>query len=162
MKDVPGFPDDRILDDEHGLGVHLGDTLSPGAATAVAAAAKWGKYYLYLLLAYFVLLFGFQLFTFGSIAATGGEAAVDLLSLFPFIFVSLLLYAYPVIKMWGFTHKAPKALAADSQALFTDAFDNLQSVYKYIAIFTIVILAFYALSIGLAIVGGIAGAALGG
>ena len=147
---------DRILDDDTGLGLHHGDALSPGAADAVANAARWGKYYLYLALGYLVLSFGVQLFTLGSLGAAteelGGAAnpfgagfIVGQL-VFTLVFV-LLLYAYPVFKFWRFTHDTPGALAEQSQARFTGAIDSLRSVYKYIGVALLIFIGIYALMI---------------
>lgn len=162
---ISPMADDPILDDELGLEIHHASTLSPGAANAVAMAAKWGKYYLYIILAYFVISFGFQLVAFAGVGAAAGGlggdaaagAAVGLAPLVSVVIFSLLLYAYPVIKFWGFTHDTPGALAAASQPAFTGAIDKLRSVYKYIGIFLIVILGIYALLfIGLLLFGGLA------
>ena len=154
--------DDRILDDGPGLEIHHASTLSTGAAAAVLEAAKWGKYYLYLILAYFVVSFGFQFVTFAGVAAgglggdAGAGAALGLAPLLAVVVFSLALYAYPVIKFWGFTHDTPGAVAADSQRDFVAAIDKLRTTYKYIGIFLIVVFGFYALIfIGALLFGGL-------
>ena len=156
--------DDRILDDEHGLEIHRGDALSPAAAAAVTEAARWGKYYLYLLLAYLVLSLGFQLVTVGLAGAAAGgvdeaAGAGAALGIVPLLFGVLFLlafYAYPLLKFWTFAHETPRALAADSQGGFVRGVDSLRSVFKYIGVIFLAIVALYALLfIGVIVLGGI-------
>ena len=156
--------DDRILDDELGLEIHHGATLSSSAATAVAAAARWGRYYLYLLIGYLVLSFGFQLVTVGLTGAAAGgvdgaAGAGAALGIVPLLFLFLFFlafYLYPLLKFWTFTHETPRALAADSQGGFVRAVDSLRSVYKYIGVIFLAVVALYALLfIGIILLGGL-------
>lgn len=149
----PVTTDDHILDDEAGLGLSRGDTLSTAVATAITKAATWGKYSLYGSLAYLVLSPLMPLLGIGATAAAfqdandelGGQGAAAIIGGLVTVYgILLALYLYPVIRFWGFTHKTPAAIAGGAQAQFVDQIDDLRSVLKYIGVFTLVILGFYA------------------
>ncbi len=146
--------DDPILDDEPGLGLSRGDTLSAGAAAAITKAARWGRYYLYAALAYLVITMLMPLIGIGSTAAAfeeandemGGQGAAAVIGGIVVVYaIMLALYLYPIIKFWGFTHKTPVAIAADAQTQFVDGIDDLRAVLKYLGIFTLVVAGFYAI-----------------
>lgn len=156
--------DDHILDDEPGLGLSRGETLSPGAAAAITSAARWGKLYLYAMLAYLAISLLLPLLGIGATAAAFEGAADELGSQGPgamlgglvMVYVVLLaFYLYPIIKFWGFTHKTPEAIAADIQAKFVDGVDDLRSVFKYIGIFILALLALYAVLLVFAVAVGL-------
>lgn len=58
-----------------------------------------------------------------------------------------LLYVYPIKKMLGFVRNTRNAVSVASQTSLEDAFKDMHSVLKYWGIFTIVMLAFYAIAI---------------
>ena len=58
-----------------------------------------------------------------------------------------LLYVYPIKKMLGFVRNTRNAVSVASQTALEDAFKDMHSVLKYWGIFTIVMLAFYAIAI---------------
>lgn len=148
---------DLILDE--GAGLASGDVLEPRTAAAIEKTARWARYYLYIMLAYFALLLLFSVLGIGGAATAGAEAAAAgiVSTLFSFG-IMLLLVGYPLYKLWGFTSKAPRALRTGSQETLTEAVSNMRSVYKFTGIVMIVTLAIYALAILFALVAG--GAAL--
>ncbi len=157
--------DDYILDDGAGLGLSRGETLSAGAAAAIARAARFGKYYLYALLAYLAISLLTPLLGIGATAEAfeeagdglGGQDRAAMLGGLIFVYAMILaLYLYPTIMFWGFTHKTPAGLAADAQATVVEGLDNLRSTVKYIGVFTLVVLAFYAVAAALIVAVGLA------
>ena len=62
-----------------------------------------------------------------------------------FYFILALVYFFPTIYLFRFSKKMQVALTREDEGVLTDAFENLKSVFKFWGIFTIVIMAFYAL-----------------
>jgi|SRR5690606_27013447 len=56
-----------------------------------------------------------------------------------------LLYFFPVYYLFVFSKKMKSALKANNHNDFTTAFSNLKSHYKFIGIFTIIIISIYVL-----------------
>jgi hypothetical protein len=56
-----------------------------------------------------------------------------------------LLYFFPVLYLFNFSKKMKNALSNNKTVDFTLAFKNLKSHYKFIGIFTIVIISMYVL-----------------
>jgi len=75
------------------------------------------------------------------------------------IIVSSLLFIFPTVYLLKFASKTKEALADKNTEKLTEAFENHKSFYKFIGIFTIIVISFYILFFIFAIIGGIAGAA---
>ena len=64
-----------------------------------------------------------------------------------------LLYFFPVLYLFNFSRKMKNALSSSRTDDFTSAFKNLKSHYKFLGIFTIVIISMYVLMFLFAIIG---------
>lgn len=58
-----------------------------------------------------------------------------------------LLYFFPCLFLYRFSVQMKTALAAENQENLTSAFQNLKSMFKFVGILTIIVLAFYALGL---------------
>lgn len=80
------------------------------------------------------------------------------MSLFGIIYLAMAaLYFFPTYYLYLFSQKMKNALANSSQNDLETGFENLKSFFKFMGIFTIVIMSLYVLMI---LIGMIAGAAL--
>jgi len=107
--------------------------------------ARWGK---------FLSIVGFVFTGLGAIGLLfslfGGStyqsiyAPVWQRSIFPLLMVvMILLYFFPCLYLFNFSTKMKLALRTDDQLYMTTAFKNLKSCFKFVGIFTIVMLAIY-------------------
>ena len=77
-----------------------------------------------------------------------------------FIYVIIaLIYFFPISYLFKFAKKMKNALKSSDNTELTSAFSNLKSHYKFIGIFTIIILSLYVLIFIIGIAGGLAAAA---
>ena len=131
--------EDHILD-AGTLAVRGGgeNQLSEGAAEMVTKAAKWGRYYLYIILAGIALQVVAQM---ASVAM--GQGQIGIAELLGGLFVVALFYAYPVINFWQFTHKAKDAIDNDSNQLFQEAIRGLSKTFSFIGILTLIVIGLY-------------------
>lgn len=128
--------DDQILEDGT-LGITASDeALSRGAADAIGRAARWGRYYLYVMVAYLALVVVIQIVGGAAGAAAGGILGIGFM---------LLLFGYPIYKFWRFAHDTPAALRDESGPALAGAIAGLGSSVKYLGVALIVILGFYLL-----------------
>jgi len=74
------------------------------------------------------------------------------MGIFGVIYIAIaVLYYFPVSYLQKFSAQVKMALAANNQASLTTGFENLKSLFKFLGIFTIVILSIYALVLLIAI-----------
>lgn len=64
-----------------------------------------------------------------------------------------LIYIFPVYYLYQFSVKMKKALMSKDDEVLAKAFEMLKSHYKFMGVFTIIILSFYVLAIVLGIIG---------
>jgi len=70
---------------------------------------------------------------------------------FPSVLITVIyliiavIYFFPIYYLYNFSVKMKKALLSDDQTLLRNAFEDLKSHYKFVGIFTIVILSLYLL-----------------
>ena len=89
----------------------------------------------------------------GTILSSFGEAMGDDFGSFPFAFMSFFyiafaaLYVIPNLYLFKFATKTKKALDGEDQYELARAFENLKSLFKFVGIFTAIILGFYAFMI---------------
>ena len=107
--------------------------------------------------AYFLSILGFigigLMVIFGSLfgtfmAALSGASAYQtgLTAGVGFVYVVLaLVYFFPVYYLFNFSRKMKNALNSKNNEAFISAFSNLKSHYKFVGIFTIVIISIYLL-----------------
>ena len=150
-----------LIDDSSSLGFRDGGGLSAGAAAAVLKAARWGRYYLYLIVGYLALSIGLQLLGVGIGSAAAGQeafaaAGVGIAGLVFFYALALGLYLYPLVKFWGFTTKTAEGINRGEHVAFARGLSDLRQVYKYIGVLLFIVLGLYALMIlGVLVFGGI-------
>lgn len=127
------------------------------AKAYLAETAKWAK---------FLSIIGFigmglmviMGFFMGSIIAnkaymlgmSGGEGL--LMSSFSFIYIVIAaIYIYPLWKLYQFADLSKRALVTNDSSLLTSALEAQKSMFKFMGILTIVMLAIYAIGILIAI-----------
>lgn len=77
------------------------------------------------------------------------------MSYFGLIYIVMaLFYFFPVLYLFNFSRKMKSALISNNNEQLTAAFSNLKSHYKFIGIFTIVIISLYVLIFVFAIIAG--------
>lgn len=122
--------------------------------------AKWTKF---LAILGFV---GIGLMVLGSLVMLFAPSSLMSNGDFPFggkIFMMLLylafavLYYFPISYLYQFSENTKKAIVNNDNNAIRDAFEFLKSHYKFMGILTIILLAFYAIIIFIALIG--AGAA---
>ena len=116
-------------------------------------AAKWGKFLaivgyvmmgLLVVLA-FVMMFGVSLLS--KAAGTG----------FPMMMIGMVylvlagVYFIPVTYLYKFSVQMKQAVESQDEGLYTSSFENLKSLFKFMGIFTIVMLSLYALALLIAV-----------
>ncbi len=69
-------------------------------------------------------------------------------------FISALIYFIPVWYLFKFSRMMKVALATKNNETLADAFENLKSHFKFIGVFTIIVLSLYVLLIGFSLVAG--------
>ena len=64
-----------------------------------------------------------------------------------FYFIIAAIYIFPILYLFRFAKNTKEALRSDNQIALSEAFENLKSHYKFIGIFTAIMLGLYALMI---------------
>lgn len=115
--------------------------------------SKWGKFLaimgfigmgIMVLLAFFMML-GFS--ALDDIPQT--EYPLGFMGFF-YILIALI-YFFPVNYLYKFSIQIKKGITTDDHSPLTSGFQNLKSLFKFMGIFTIVILALYALILVIAV-----------
>lgn len=133
-------------------------TITPEIKEYLRESAKWGKLLSivgFVSMAFLVLLaifMGSALSTIGGMSGIEGGLAGGFVSLI--YIVMAIIYFFPLLYLYRFSAKTKQALDVDDQHYLTEAFRNMKSLYKFMGIFTIVILVIYALIFGIALLGG--------
>jgi hypothetical protein len=115
--------------------------------------SKWGKFLAIvgfigmglLLLLGIAFLVGFS--SFSSI--TGVGLPMRIIG-FVYILISVLYY-FPLKYLYNFSVQSKQGITLTNQKTITSGFENLKSVFKFMGIFTIVVLSLYALIIVVAV-----------
>jgi len=122
----------------------------------LSETAKWGKFLA--ILGYI----GIGLMVMMAIGVMAIGSASDLfpgtgmnMGAFGLIYIALAaFYFFPVYYLHQFSVKMKQGLTSQDQQHVTAAFQNLKSLFKFMGIFTVVILSIYALAIIIALVAG--------
>ena len=106
--------------------------------------ARWGKF---LAIVGFVgvglmVLFGIMALFMGT-SLGGGAISGAFLSLFYLLFG--VLYLLPVLYLHRFSSSMQDGLATGDEEIIAASFKNLKSLFKFMGVFTIIFLGFYAL-----------------
>lgn len=117
----------------------------------LAETAKW---------AFFLSIIGFIMIGFIVLAALiGGVVSMASVGGYGVLIIILYLafaamYFFPVLYLYRFSSGIKQALAVNNQAALDLSLSNLKSHYKFLGIFTIVMLSLYAVLLLIMLVGG--------
>lgn len=96
-----------------------------------------------------LMILGGLFFSLAMNHIPGGNPYADLgidMSYFGMIYIVMaLFYFFPVLYLFNFSRKMKTALSSNNNDELTAAFSNLKSHYKFIGIFSIVIISLYVL-----------------
>lgn len=128
--------------------------LSSNSINFLKETAKWAKFLAIVGFVFVGLMFiaGISMFIFGSdlnsnFSATRGFNQPT----FPATFMAIIylgmaaLLFFPVMYLYNFARKMKNALQTNDNNVIESSFENLKRYYKFIGIFTIVMLSIYAL-----------------
>jgi hypothetical protein len=125
----------------------------------LAESAKWGKFLAimgYIGIGLLILL-ALGMMVMGSASSLFPGMGMNM-GAFGLIYVALAaFYFFPVYYLHQFSLKIKQGLTSQDSQSITIGFRNLKSLFKFMGIFTIVILSIYALVIVIAVVAGVAG-----
>lgn len=137
------------------VGLHLDEN----AKSHLKETAKWTK--LLSIVGFvtvgFLILFGLvMMFSIGSlgdkysqISGMGSMGAV-----MGIVYILMAgLYLYPILKLYHFSDFAKKALASHDSHMLTQALEAQKSMYKFMGILTVIVLAIYAIIIVFTLIG---------
>ena len=136
-------------------------TLSGQDLQHLRTAGKWARFFAIVSLVFialgvlFMLFFGGTMLAFMDPSVTGAIGGTMMLVTYGLVFA---LYIYPLVKLYQFGSKAVQAVDSNNQILASESIDALKSGFKFIGIFTAVVLGIYALIFVIGIIGGVASA----
>lgn len=135
-------------------------TLSKNGLDYLRETAKWAKFLAIMGFISIALIIILAIFI-GSMMGTVLKSNEELNVFGPglSVFISILyvaigcIYIYPVLKLYQFATNTKRALDENDSAALTAALENQKSMFKFMGIFTIIILGAYALMIIFGILG---------
>jgi hypothetical protein len=129
----------------------------------LAETARWGRFLA--IMGYIgigiILLMAIMVMGMGSVASLVPGMGMGGLGIGAFGFIYVVIaafYFFPVYYLHQFAIRIRRGLASQGLEDVTAGFQNLKSLFKFMGIFTIVILSIYALIIVIAIIAGVAAA----
>ena len=123
----------------------------------LAESAKWGKFLAIIgfIVCALIIILGIFMATASSemdsafrqygAGGSGDFEGLGVVMAVVYILVALI-YFFPCLYLLRFSNHMKTALATDNLSSLTTSFQNLKSMFKFVGIFTIVILAFYLLA----------------
>ena len=109
--------------------------------------SKWGK--LLAIVGYvgmgILLLLGLGIIVGGTIFNSISKLEFPIRVLGFIYFLLAFLYYFPVTYLYKFSYKIKQGLSSNNQLTATSGFESLKSLFKFMGIFTIVILSMYGL-----------------
>lgn len=147
----------QIIDE--GLTSSQDTGLTSGARGYLLEIAKWGKFLSIVGFVFVGLMVLFGLFfgaimgaTMGTVGGAFGPAGAGA---FGIIYILMaLFYIMPIYYLYKYSTEAKNSLMSNNDSGLESALGNLKSHYKFMGIFTIVILSIYALFFVIALIGG--------
>ena len=124
----------------------FGLSVDAQARSFLSETAKWGK---------FLAILGFILCVFivlaGVLVATNYEefdkAINPVKEMGPAVgivyVVGAIIYFFPCLYLLRFSNQTKTALASDDQTKLTSAFKNLKSMFRFVGVLTIIVIAIY-------------------
>lgn len=141
--------DTQVLDSNYGAGGEL--SLTGQSISFIRETAKWGTFLSivgFIFIGLMVLLGIFMGSIMGSmggiydeIPGMGGMGGF----LGVFYILIALLYFYPTLQLFKFSKMAKQAIAANDTGQMTIALGHMKSMFKFMGIFTAIIIGLYAL-----------------
>lgn len=133
--------------------------LDPQNKTFLAETAKWAKFLAIIGFIFIALIVLVGIFA-GTLMATTFDATGMLSGgFFTFFYILMsLIYFFPCWYLYKFASSMQNALKLDDQQQLTTSFMNLKSCFKFVGIFTIVILSIYGLFLLIALFTGLGAA----
>jgi hypothetical protein len=131
-------------------------TLSNAARGFLREIAKWGTFLSILgFIVLAVMLIGsFFIGAFYNSTPQAGAMPFDLGIVVTLIYIAAsLIYIFPIYYLYQFSVKMKEALALKDDAVLATAFEMLKSHYKFIGVFTIIMLSVYVLGAGIGFIG---------
>jgi hypothetical protein len=131
-------------------------TLKSGAKNFLRETAKWGKFLSILgFIALGLTLMGsFFISSFYNKLPQADIMPFDLGILVTLIYIVVaLICVFPIYYLYQFSAKMKEALASKDDAVLATAFEMLKSHYKFIGVFTIIILSVYVLAAVIGFIG---------
>ena len=111
--------------------------------------AKWSKFLSivgFVVMGLMLLFLGFAPTIFSTTFASGyGGSKEAGFAQFIILAAVMLIYFFPCLYLYKFATKMQVALRNNDQETLNSSFENLKSCFKFMGIFTIIILAIYAL-----------------
>ena len=105
-----------------------------------------------------LMILGGLFFSLAMNLMPGGNPYAGLgvdMSYFGIIYVAMaLIYFFPVLYLFNFSRKMKRALISNNNEELIGAFSNLKSHYKFIGIFTIIVISLYVLLLVFAMIAG--------
>jgi len=140
--------ENSTLDNDYNTGTEL--KIDPASRAYLKETAKWGKFLAivgFIGTGIMVLVGLFMGTIFSSLGSEmGGEMpGFPMWIMSVFYILIALIYVMPMLYLYRFATKVQIALDNEDQFEMTSSFENLKSLFKFMGIFTIVILGFYAL-----------------
>ncbi|MBK8884379.1 MAG: hypothetical protein IPN67_19095 [Bacteroidales bacterium] len=128
-------------------------SINPEIRDYLLEISKWGKFLA--IVGYIgmglLLLIGLGIMIGGSVISSISEVDFPL-GILGFLYVLLAaLYFLPVNYLYKFSYQIKQGFGSDNQQSVTAGFANLKSLFKFMGIFTIVILSIYALILVVAV-----------
>ncbi len=141
----------------------FGTNLDHTIKSYLEESAKWGKFLAIVgfVISGLIFIAGLTISSnMGSGSPLGGEGVFGPGTpaglgpvLMIFYIVAAVLYFFPCLYLYRFSTKMRTALASDDQQTLTESFQNLKSMFRFVGIIAIILLAFYALGLIAALLG---------
>lgn len=126
-------------------------------------ASKWGKFLAilgYIVIGLLMLTGILMVVIFSSVGKmTDLNFPIGLMSLIYIIIAAI--YVIPVNYLYRFSTKMKQGLSTDDSQAVTSGFANLKALFKFVGVFTIIVLALYVLIFLVAIIAGAIAGTLG-
>ncbi|WP_266203461.1 DUF5362 family protein [Pontibacter kalidii] len=125
--------------------------ITPHSAGYLKEVAKWGRFLAIVGFVAIGLVVAGGLFAGAAMSTmflpqeSAGTAAGSFFTFFYLLFA--LLYFFPVLYLYRFSGGMQEALRLQNEDMLTVSFSNLKSLFKFVGVLTIIVLAFYALGL---------------
>lgn len=120
---------------------------SPEIAGYLLTTSKWGKFLAivgYVVMALTIILGIFMIVSFSIMKTFSGPGFFTNIMGFVYVIIGAV-YFFPVTYLLRYSVRIKKGLNSDDMQSITSGFENLKSLFKFMGIFTIVMLAVYVL-----------------